>query len=107
LGWLGMVRVDGKMYQWMGDAAVPNVEQTAVEYTATKTIFTMNADGKVEIVVTFLSPITPDDLQRQSLTFSYMSVSVRSIDSNSHDVQVYSDITGGMQFEARCALALR
>lgn len=45
--------------------------------------------------VTFLSPIFPTDLKRQSLPFSYVDVSVTSSDGNSHDVQLYTDITAG------------
>lgn len=45
--------------------------------------------------VTFLSPIFPTDLKRQSLPFSYVDVSVTSSDGNPHDVQLYTDITAG------------
>lgn len=71
-----------------------SVNQTAFEYTATKSIFTMNA-GAVEMKITFLSPITPDDLKRQSLVFSYLNVEVSSLDGGNHDVQVYADISAG------------
>ena len=36
----------------------------------------------------------PSDLVNQSLPFSYLGVSVKSNDGNSHNVQVYTDITG-------------
>ena len=36
----------------------------------------------------------PSDLVNQSLPFSYLGVSVKSNDGNSHSVQVYTDITG-------------
>ena len=45
--------------------------------------------------VTFLSPVTPDDFQRQSIVGSYIDISVRSIDGVAHDVQLYSDISAG------------
>ncbi len=45
--------------------------------------------------VTFLSPIFPTDLKRQSLPFSYLDISVISSDGNPHDVQLYTDITAG------------
>lgn len=52
----------------------------------------MNVGGLVEMNITFLSPITPDDLKRQSLVSSYLHVEVTSIDGASHDVQLYADI---------------
>lgn len=55
----------------------------------------MDVGGAVQLNLTFLSPITPNDLKRQSLVFSYLNVDVASIDGKSHDVQVYSDISAG------------
>jgi hypothetical protein len=95
LGWTGLVRVDGKTFNWMGNYA-QKANQTSAEYTATSSIFTIRADGKVEVKVTFLSPITPKDFKRQSLVFSYMQVEVSSIDGSNHDVQIYTDISAGM-----------
>lgn len=42
----------------------------------------------------FLSPLTPKDLVRQSLPYSYLQVSVTPNDGQSHSVQVYTDVTG-------------
>lgn len=91
-----MIRVDGKAYEWMG--GIPDsklVNQVAYEYTSTKSIFTMHVDRKVEMNVTFLSPITPHDFKRQSVISSYVQVDVASIDDDTHDVQVYADISAG------------
>jgi hypothetical protein len=96
LGWTGLVRVDGKTFNWMGSLNGPKANQIAAEYTATSSIFTIRADGKVEVKVTFLSPITPKDFKRQSLVFSYMQVEVSSIDGSDHKVQIYTDISAGM-----------
>ncbi len=51
--------------------------------------------GPVALKVTFLSPIFPTDLKRQSLPFSYVDVLVSSSDGNPHEVQLYTDITAG------------
>lgn len=72
------------------------VDQTAFEYTSTKSIFTMNVGGKVEMNITFMSPLTPDDFKRQSLVFTYLNVDVSSLDGNEHDVQLYADISAGL-----------
>jgi len=94
--WTGLVRVDGKAYTWMGDPGVaPLVHQTNLEYTSTKSIFTLDVDGKIELTVTFLSPLTPNDQKRQSLLFSYLDVAVESLDGSPHDVQIYTDISAG------------
>jgi hypothetical protein len=68
-------------------------EQTAFEYTSTRSIFTLNVGGFVQMNVTFQSPVTPDELLRSSLPVSYMEVEVSSLDGNTHDVQLYSDIS--------------
>lgn len=55
----------------------------------------MNVNEEVELKATFLSPVTPDDLMRSSLPYSYLEVEVRSTDNKTHDVQLYTDISAG------------
>jgi hypothetical protein len=55
----------------------------------------MNVGGLVSMNVSFISPITPHDLRRQSLVFTYVDVSVKSMDNRTHAVQLYSDISAG------------
>lgn len=55
----------------------------------------MNVDGKVQMTITFLSPVYPDDLGRQSITFTYLNVEVASLDGASHKVQLYADVSAG------------
>jgi hypothetical protein len=92
-----MVRVDGNTYVWMGapDGYNDIANQTSYEYTSTKSIFTITAGDTVQLKVTFLSPLSPKDLKRQSLIFSYMDVEVSSLDGSQHDVQIYTDISAG------------
>ena len=87
----------------MGAASVngittPSVDQTSFEYTSSRSTFIMNVAGKVSMNVTFLSPLTPKDLKRQSVTGSYLSVTVAAIDGASHSVQLYTDTSAGMVF---------
>ncbi|KAF2401026.1 DUF1793-domain-containing protein [Trichodelitschia bisporula] len=91
--WSGMIRVDGTVYQWMGNPGAPNADQVSFIYTSTQSIFTFIIEKKVQLIVTFLSPVTPLDLKRQSLEFSYMTVDVSSIDGKTHDVKLYTDIS--------------
>jgi hypothetical protein len=71
------------------------VNQVSLEYTSTKSIFTFDVEGKITMTVTFLSPVYPDDMARQSLQFSYVSVKARSSDGASHKVSIYMDVSGG------------
>lgn len=79
----------------MGAGGGTLVSQTSFQYTSTKSIFTFDVGGKVTMTVTFMSPVYPDDLVKQSLQFSYIDVKVKSADGSSHKVQVYMDISGG------------
>lgn len=102
LGWAGLIRVDGTSYTWMGDPAPfpADVNQTSFEYTSTRSTFIMDVAGAVEMNITFLSPLYPTDMMRQSLPFSYLDVIVSSSDGGAHDVQLYADITAGEDLQA-------
>ncbi|KAI5119766.1 hypothetical protein M0805_009237 [Coniferiporia weirii] len=96
LGWYASVTVDEQAYQVLGNSNLPNVtvaNQTAVEFTPTTTTFVLIA-GNMQINLTFLSPIEPTDLVRQSLPFSYFYMTATSLDGNPHTVRMYSDISG-------------
>ncbi|KAF5366812.1 hypothetical protein D9758_006553 [Tetrapyrgos nigripes] len=97
LGWAGFVNVDGTSYNFLGTPGVPGVTfQKAVQksftFTSTQSIFVLSA-GPIDLTVTFLSPVEPNDLVKQSTPFAYMSVSAMSTDGAAHTVQVYSDIS--------------
>lgn len=92
-----MIRVDGTAYTWMGvPGASQNVDQSSFSYTSTMSTFITDVGGIVQMNVTFLSPIAPNDTMRQSLPFSYVNVAVQSTDGQSHDVELYADISAGM-----------
>ena len=91
LTWGVMARVDGTAYSLMGMPVAPGGTSPAkllnAEYTATHTLFEMSA-GNATIMLDFFSPVTPNDLVRQSMPFSYLTVSA----TGSGNVQVYSDM---------------
>ena len=98
IGWSGLIQVDSTTYEWLGypSSALANIESViteSVEYTATKSVFTISA-GKVGVNITFLTPVTLDDLRRQSLPATYMSLSFWSLDKKNHSVSLYSDVDG-------------
>ncbi|KAF4625758.1 hypothetical protein G7Y89_g12403 [Cudoniella acicularis] len=95
-GWAGLIKVDGTSYTWMGapqvDGNFPtNVAQTSFEYTSERSTFIMNVASKVSMNVTFLNPVTPKDLKRQSIIGTYLEVTVASMDGATHSVQLYAD----------------
>jgi hypothetical protein len=109
----GIVRIDGVAYLFMGDPQlvldVPDgnhgtphtiqdfpraLDQTALRMTPTRSRFELQGGG-VGLVVEFLSPVEPDDLKRQSIPLSYVTVTANSIDGQTHQVQIYLDISGG------------
>ena len=98
VGSSGLIQVDDSTYEWLGypSSALANIESVttqSIEYTATKSVLIISA-GKAGVNVTFLTPITLDNLRRQSLPAAYVSPSFWSLDKKSHSVSLYSDIDG-------------
>ncbi|CAG7837034.1 unnamed protein product [Allacma fusca] len=100
-GWQGMIRVDGVAYEFMGAASKGGdnapIKRVAVQNSAvvtpTQTIFSITA-GPVDLEVLFFSPVEYEDVKRQSIPLSHVLVKVTPNDGNSHEVQLYQDITG-------------
>ncbi|KAI0683606.1 DUF1793-domain-containing protein [Cytidiella melzeri] len=97
VGWAGYVNVDGTSYNFLGVPSVPGTTtqkavQKSLTFTSTQSTFILSA-GPIDLTVNFLSPVEPDDLVKQSIPFSYFTVSALSTDGQSHSVQVYSDIS--------------
>ncbi|GJN89515.1 hypothetical protein Rhopal_002502-T1 [Rhodotorula paludigena] len=102
LSWAGLIRIDDVTFEFLGaplsgDPSFADEQksarQVAFEYTATRSIFTFEAAG-VRFNATFLSPVTPEDLARQSLPFSYLTVDVSIEAASRHSIAVYTDISG-------------
>ncbi|CAG2180698.1 unnamed protein product, partial [Oppiella nova] len=94
----GLVRVNGQTYEFMGHPTQDDIgtklqaKQVSLKVTPTQSIFTFNA-GPIALAVNFFTPIDPTDLKRLSLPASYISVSAWSLDSDTHEVEVYLDIS--------------
>ncbi|KAL5536342.1 hypothetical protein ACEPAF_163 [Sanghuangporus sanghuang] len=95
--WYVSVVVDDTEYRMLSPWAdgEKTVNQTAVEFTATRTSFLMTA-ATVQFNMTFLSPIEPNNLTLQSLPFAYLYITAESMDGQPHRVRMYSDIEGGL-----------
>lgn len=94
-GMAGIVRVDGVSYTFAG---VPETDQamrqSLLETTPTRSVFHL-AGGGIRLIVEFLSPVEPGNLQAQSIPMSYVLLTVQSADGKPHDTQLYMDISGG------------
>ena len=87
----GLLRIDGKPFRLMGkDAVVPVLEQKSVEVLPTRTIYTFAGAG-VKAILTFTSPLLPDDLDVLSRPVTYVSCDVVSTDGAAHAVSLYFD----------------
>lgn len=66
-----------------------------MRHTAAETAFTLTNDPPtVALHAFFLSPVTPADIFRQSVPFSYLHLTVESLDGKAHEVEAYSEING-------------
>lgn len=99
LGWVGLVTVDGVSYEYLSIAdrdlshlnALKKAIPLKVSYDSQYSNFTFQA-GPVELMASFLSLVLPTDLCRTSIPLSYLTVSVKNTDNQSHDVRIYNDI---------------
>ncbi|KAL8689069.1 MAG: hypothetical protein Q9218_005177, partial [Villophora microphyllina] len=88
-----LARIGGQTFSLLGVSDLPSGVQPATvlsaEYTSTHSVFTLTA-GNATLKLDFLSPVSPSNYIRQSLPFSYMTVSASNTGRAS--VQVYADI---------------
>ena len=91
---VGMVRVDGTAYRFLGPAGDDNstaaLEQRALYVTPTQTLAVF-AGGGVQLNLTFSQAAFPADLSYYMRPYAYVTVCVASADGGSHSVQVYMD----------------
>src|ERR1700679_2125236 len=88
----GLVRVDGNVYRFMGNApaSVPAMQQVSKVLTPTRTIYEFEKGG-IHLTLTFFTPALTGDLAILSRPITYISWDVKSADSGTHDVSVYLD----------------
>jgi hypothetical protein len=91
----GMARIDGKAWSWMAPSAPDRMEQISSAVYPTRTEYIFQAGG-VQLTVTFLSPLLPDDLDVLSRPVGYVNFAVESVDGKTHRVELYLDV--GMEW---------
>lgn len=93
---LGFLKVDGKLFRFMGKANADNryhTEPTAMKQTnkqvfPMRTVYTLEND-LVRIHLTFMTPLLVDDLKLMSRPVSYISYEVEAVDGKEHEVKLY------------------
>ncbi|WP_130859039.1 glutaminase family protein [Gracilibacillus phocaeensis] len=95
-GMTGMIRVDGKVYHFMGKKIhddIDHLEQTQLTVDPLTTSYTLEGAG-IQLQVEFMTPLLLDKLDLLSRPASYVAFEVSSNDHQTHDVQIYFDVTG-------------
>jgi hypothetical protein len=99
LGMVGMLRVDGVAYRWMGQDTfnptpnVPPAQQTSVTVSATTTTYAFAAGG-VALGVSFSTPVLGDDLATWIANpVTFLTLTAASADGAPHDVGLYFEHT--------------
>lgn len=93
---LGMVKIDGQFYKFMGsvqsDGVFPYepavIAQTGVTVGPLQTRYTFE-NAQIALAVTFMTPLLPDDLKLASRPVSYVGYEMRALDGKEHEAEVY------------------
>jgi hypothetical protein len=87
---VSLVRVDGKTYRILGNSPkdIPALPQTNLKVSPTKTTYEFQ-NSEVHVVMSFLTPSLPDDLNIYARPVSYLTWAVSSVDGRKHQVQIY------------------
>jgi hypothetical protein len=92
-GLVGMVKIDGKSYRFMGLPTSPllALRQDSLRILPTRTVFDFSQDD-LRLRLEFLSPMDPRDLRLLSIPVGFLRAEVSA--ETPHAVQLYLDITG-------------
>jgi hypothetical protein len=79
--------IDHKTFRLMGTqpSNEPALPQTGLEVLPTRTIYTFEGEG-VHVVLTFMTPFLPDDLNLLSRPVTYVTWNIRAVDGKKHEV---------------------
>src|SRR5688572_7213482 len=85
-----LVRIDGKAFRLMGTqpSETPALKQTGYDVSPTRTSYTFTDEG-VQIILSFMTPALPDDVDVLSWPVTYLTWSAQSVDGKSHEVAIY------------------
>ena len=83
----GRVSIDGEELRFMGTGSLPHIEQTEFDMSALVSDYSFKND-KIELKISFFTPLFTDDLYLMSRPVSYFSAFYASIDGKDHKVSV-------------------
>ena len=98
---LGFIKVDGQVYRFLGKEDTLNTlpiklaKQISIDMSATATNYTFTSGG-VELLLSFTSPLMINDLSILSRPVSYMSMKTKSIDGQTHQVQLFVGVAAAI-----------
>lgn len=85
---LGYVTVDGERYLFLGyERNTHKIAQTSLKVGALSTDVTY-ANDAIELSVSYMTPLLPDDLAILTRPVSYMALSWKALDGREHDVRI-------------------
>lgn len=89
-----LVRIDDRAFRIMGTepADTPGFPQVSLEVFPTRTIYTFEGQG-VRLILSFLTPSLPEDLDVLSRPLTYVTWQVQALDGNPHAIKVYFDLS--------------
>ena len=95
----GTIRIDGKLYRFMGKMSLGEryqtefepMEQKSVEVLPLTTNYVFEAAG-VRLGLSFMTPLLMDDLKLMSRPISYIDYTLTALDGKEHDVKLYFDV---------------
>ncbi len=93
----GLVRVDGKVFRFMGDGPreAPALEQASLRLTPTHTVYTFRGQG-LSLTATFFTPAFLDDLDVLSRPVTYLTWKVQATDGAQHQVSLFLEASPEM-----------
>jgi len=85
----GLVRIDGNVFRWMGDAprSVAALPDTTLTVTPTRTVYQFAGQG-ISLEVDFMSPLLPSDPDVMSRPVTYITMRARAADAVPHNIQL-------------------
>ena len=94
------INIDGEAFRLMGvePADASALPQLDLRVLPTRTLYRFGNE-KVEVVLTFLTPALPSDIDVLSRPLTYLTWNVRSVDGQPHTVQI--DVNMGHQLAIR------
>jgi hypothetical protein len=92
-----LIRIDGKTYRLMGrqPSGAPALTQSSVRVLPTRTVYEFAGAG-VQVRLTFMTPMLPDDLDVLARPVTYIAWDVNSSDAAEHRVALFLDAAASL-----------